>query len=563
MYLILPTIIFIFSLLNAVIAALLFFSKDGSPGNLLSYALTASALGSFAYGMEFWTPLLNDKLAWIILRYASLMIYINLMILWGFYYLGFPSRLRWALGGLAAIIPIMTIYFLVSFPSSQMMYQKIWLDAMHGMLVFQKTNGPFYLFPQINNIAWYSLLLILIIRQRGTSSNFYQGQSLIIIAGWLTPICANILYLINIRPWGFLNLANFSFFPSALMIWYGAYRYQLVKIRPVARNILFEQMNDAILVLDGSGSLVDFNPAFIRSLPGSISLFNGSLLKAVLPQLAEVIDRCKHTVNPDRSLLLDGVNYEVSVSVLHLAGGEYAGDLVTLHDISDRLEAQRLRQEETSRQTAWLERQKIARILHDSITQYLNSLLMLAGTAKSRLSAGKADNIPPVIDLIDQSVRQALKEMRELIQELRMDTPDNQPFDLLQTLQNRLGLIGHQDGLQVQLKVPEKLHLTAAEQREIFYIIFESLNNVIQHAAAKTIQVNLAEEPDRFTLIVADDGCGFDISVAGKDGLGLANMLVRAEQIGGQLMIKSEAGQGTTVQLMLPGKPVSERKLSV
>ncbi len=560
MYLILLTIIFIFSLLNAAIAALLFFSKDGSPGNLLSFALAASALGSFAYGMEFWAPALTEKLDWVILRYACLLIYINLMILWGFYYLGFPSRLRWTLGALAAIIPVMTIYYLLSFPASQMMYQKIWLDNTYNMPVFQKTNGPFYLFPQINNIAWYILLLILIIRQRGSGSNLYKGQSLIIIAGWLTPIVTNILYLSNIRPWGFLNLANFSFFPSSLMIWYGAYRYQLVKIRPVARNIVFEQMKDGILVLDGSGSLVDFNPAFQRSLPTSITLFNGSMLKSILPQLSEVIDHCKYGTDPDHNLVLEDISYEVSVSKLYLAGGEYSGDLVTLHDISDRLEAGRLREEEANRQTAWLERQKIARILHDSVTQYLNSLLMLAGTAKSRLSAGKLNNIPPVIELIDQSVRQALKEMRELIQELRMDSLDSQPFDLLPALHDRVRLISQEDGLQIQLQVPESLQLTAGPQREIFYIIFEAFNNVIKHANAKNIQVLITEGLESFTLRVIDDGCGFNPATPQLGGLGLANMQSRAVHIGGFLVINSAAGQGTTIQLDLPLKQEIERK---
>jgi signal transduction histidine kinase len=78
----------------------------------------------------------------------------------------------------------------------------------------------------------------------------------------------------------------------------------------------------------------------------------------------------------------------------------------------------------------------------------------------------------------------------------------------------------------------------------------ESLTNIRRHAGATEVTVLLAYAPSSVRLVVRDDGCGFDIAIAG--GFGLPGMRSRAEQVGGTLAIRSEAGTGTTVELEIP-----------
>ena len=218
---------------------------------------------------------------------------------------------------------------------------------------------------------------------------------------------------------------------------------------------------------------------------------------------------------------------------------------------------QRTRVEETLRQherekAILEERNRLARELHDSVTQSLYGVTLYADAAARLLDSGQ---VPPAVDNLRKlrhTARDALDEMRLLIFELR--PPILEQEGLAAALEARLEAVEGRVGLKTQLRLEGESQLPPDVQERLYRIALEALNNVLKHARASSVTVSLIKEPQVTVLKITDDGVGFDLTVAQKSGgMGLQGMKERAEQIGGQLTVKSEPGLGTTVQVEVKG----------
>ena len=211
------------------------------------------------------------------------------------------------------------------------------------------------------------------------------------------------------------------------------------------------------------------------------------------------------------------------------------------------IESHRLRQK--AEQLAVMEeRNRLARDLHDSVSQALYSMSLLA-TASRRLA--QSGNNQALLDEtlleLGTTSQQALKEMRLLLYRLR---PLALQFDgLAETLQHRLDAVEKRAGINARLIINKLPVLLPDIEETLYYIAQEALNNALKHADATAVTVHLTQEADGVVrLVVADNGRGFDSTVALEEGgMGLANMRQRAESQGGTLTIDSSPDQGTTI----------------
>jgi PAS domain S-box-containing protein len=218
------------------------------------------------------------------------------------------------------------------------------------------------------------------------------------------------------------------------------------------------------------------------------------------------------------------------------------GDQVALAIENARLRAH------FEREAVQAERSRIARDLHDSVTQTLFSASMI-GEVLPSLWARDADEGRRRLEEIRQLTRGALAEMRTLLLELRPQTLDEVPLiDLIQQLveaaRGRARL-----PIEAQLYCEED---PPAEVKEaVFRIAQESLNNVARHARAgeAALELHCGIRSTKGTLLsVHDDGIGFDTAAVGPDHLGLSIMRERAEAIGAELKVESEPGKGTRIR---------------
>lgn len=208
------------------------------------------------------------------------------------------------------------------------------------------------------------------------------------------------------------------------------------------------------------------------------------------------------------------------------------------------MQAQLAQQQQAA--AAQAERQRLARDLHDSLTQSLHSLHLLAETAQHMLQRGQHAALPALLETLRASAQQALHEIRLLVYELQLAPTED--ADLLQLLEDRLAFVEQRAGLHTHLSVHGGGHIPLPMRKSLFFIASEALNNVLRHARATGVRIELEATPVQVTLRVSDDGCGFDAAHT-VPGMGLRNIEARAAELGGRLAVESAPGAGTTVHL--------------
>lgn len=208
------------------------------------------------------------------------------------------------------------------------------------------------------------------------------------------------------------------------------------------------------------------------------------------------------------------------------------------------------------------ERNRLARELHDSVTQSLYSVTLFAEAGRRTASADGNEEAADYFTQIGETGRQALKEMRLLIHKLRPSILAKE--GLVRALQQRLNSVEGRAGVKSQLIVEGEATLSPIVEDVLFQIAQEALNNALKHAMATKVIVRLNFLNAAQTVLqIEDNGRGFDPEAAADSGgMGLSNMRERAESLEGELTIHSELGQGSLVEARLKSVPGNTGKLN-
>lgn len=193
------------------------------------------------------------------------------------------------------------------------------------------------------------------------------------------------------------------------------------------------------------------------------------------------------------------------------------------------------------------ERGRLARELHDSVTQSLYSLTLLSEGWRRLAKSGRLTDLEEPLIELGGIGQQALKEMRLLVHQLR--PPELEAVGLLEALHQRLAAVERRAGVEARLLADdETLELPQSVEEGLYRIAQEALNNALKHAAATTVTIYLRTENQQVALEVTDDGQGFEPAATnGLGGIGLSSMRERTERLGGCLTIDSAPGDGTTI----------------
>jgi len=211
---------------------------------------------------------------------------------------------------------------------------------------------------------------------------------------------------------------------------------------------------------------------------------------------------------------------------------------------------------EQARRLAVLEeRQRLARGLHDSVSQALYSIGLGARTARELLDRDPAQAVEPV-EYVLSLAEAGLAEMRALIFELRPDSLEKE--GLVAALTRQAAALRARHGLEVQAEFCDEPTLPFEVKEALYRIAQEALNNTVKHAQAAKVGIRLDDCEGQITLEVRDDGVGFDPGVEHPGHLGLHSMRERAARLGAALEIQSGPGRGTLVRVCIP--PSGERK---
>jgi signal transduction histidine kinase len=197
------------------------------------------------------------------------------------------------------------------------------------------------------------------------------------------------------------------------------------------------------------------------------------------------------------------------------------------------------------------ERRRLAHDLHDTVAQTLYGLVLVADAARRSVRDEQRALAEERLERIGAMAREALRETRLLIHHLR--PAPLAEMGLVRALEQRLNAVERRAGITAHLIVDGDVVLPPDAEDAFYYIAQEALTNVFKHAAASELQLRITATSDGTTLVVADNGRGFDSAdVIAGGGLGLASMRQHADRIGASIAIAPGNQGGTSVVARLP-----------
>lgn len=320
---------------------------------------------------------------------------------------------------------------------------------------------------------------------------------------------------------------------------------------------MLESALDCIVAMDAEGRVTEFNPAaqsvFGYSETEALGEYMGELIvppelrKAHREGLARVVGGAEPKILDQRieitGMRKDGSTLPIELTITRIPDTDPPEFMGALRDITERVEAveaqRSLRRRLVSATDA--ERRRLVRNLHDGTQQRLIAVAM-----KIQLIKAELENDP---DAATRELGEASDELLAAVDELREMARGLHPAILndhgltaaLEVLARRSPIPATVDA--VDCDAPELIQATA------YYVVSEALTNAAKHSGATAVDIRVEKGEDSMAVTIADDGVGGALA---RGDSGLAGLEDRVIAVGGKISVISEAGEGTTVEVVLP-----------
>ncbi len=363
---VLPLII---AALLALTIAMFVWRRLPAPGILFfSFLCMSIAAWSLGYALELASSTLTHMIFWSRIQYLAIVI---IPVVWFFFVLQYTGRTRWVTPrGLTffLILPLMTLLL-------------VWTNQFHH-LIWQTTDqirfGNTHIFhPTYGGWFWvhtlYSYLLLaggamLLARSWFHSPRLYRGQTGMLLIGISAPWIGNMLYVSRLSPWAYLDLTPFAFTLSCLCIALALFRFKLLDVVPVARDLVIESLSDGVMVLDADGRIVDMNPTALRGIGRSSVEVIGQPANQILADWPDMLDRYRDATHVTEVIRYGEGDaqclFDLRISPLYDRRGKLRGRLIVWHDITERTRAEEALRRQNAELTA----------LQDTTLELLNNL---------------------------------------------------------------------------------------------------------------------------------------------------------------------------------------------
>jgi PAS domain S-box-containing protein len=548
-------------------AAYVWRRRGGSAGAALALVLVAILIWAGAYAAELGATDLDAIRRWGDLKYVGIVL---LPPAWFAFAALFAGRGSWVHGRTLALLAVHPVVVLVLLANA----------ATHDLIRYYPPEaasdpdavaevGPLF-WPHLaytGVVLWGSLVLMVVALVR--ASRVYRRVSTILIVSLVVPYVCNLLYNLDVGPFGRVDLTPFLFVVSCLVLVWGLFRFRLLGIRPVARGLVFETISEAVVVLDPLRRVVDANPPAERLLGLPLADAIGHPLAELLPEAGDAVRNPPTGGNglPEELVVTrEGATrrYEPTVVAMPDRQGPPIGWLVVLRDVTEHHRTLRsLRQLDEQRRSLLArvvtsqeqERRQVAGDIHDDAIQAMVAVSLQLQALGGRLRDPRSTEL---LARLAATATESVGRLRQLVFELRPPLLDE--VGLAAAIGQYATRAGELAGFVAQVtdesvgELPDELRVVA------YRIVQEALANVRAHARARRVAVRLEEVEGGLLARVSDDGVGFLPGLVERrpaGHLGLISMREQAAMAGGWSRVASAPGMGTTVELWLP-RPKAE-----
>jgi PAS domain S-box-containing protein len=304
---------------------------------LLALAIAEWSLG---YALEIAGADLRTKIFWGKIQYFGIVTVPLSWIIFAYSYSTRGTRITPTTIGLLSIVPLITVILAFTTESHGLIWEDIQIRTVGRFSALAFTHGLWF---WVNVIYAYILLLIgtvFVLRSFNRTKGLFRRQNLILLIAVLVPWIGNVLYVARLSPISHLDITPFAFTISVVVLTLGIFRFKLVNLAPVARDLVVEKMPDGMIVLDKQGIIVDTNTALQKALGISASQAIGQSARDLFHAWPALVERYRNTLEAqDEIMLPEGESqswYELRMSPLVDSQDRLLGRVVTVRNITEK-----------------------------------------------------------------------------------------------------------------------------------------------------------------------------------------------------------------------------------
>ncbi len=546
-------------------------------------ALAALMLGvaewSLAYALLLVSQDLSTKILWSKTQWIGI---VFVPLAWCTFALQYAGRQRLVTRSTLlslSIVPLVTLALM-------------WSNELHGAISTRVELDPTGLSPALDVEfgAWfwvhtaysYALLLAgtaMVTRELFRRRHVYRLQAAALLVGVLAPWLGNGLYLSGLMRWAGVDLTPVFFTVTGLSLAWGVLRFRLLDVAPVARDAVFENMADGVIVIDATNRVVDANPAAERIIGRPAASMVGQPVAETLAGRSSLLARDVSRLEANGEITLDSDSgrrhYDLKMSPIYGRDARVMGGLVVLRDTTERkrmeeaLSAARDQAMEASR----LKSEFLATMSHEIRTP-MNAVigmteLLLDGDLPPR-ERGYAETMRHSSETLLSIINDILDFSKIEAGRLELELIELDPRELVRGVEQLFAQEGRQKGLQlsasVDEQVPESVRGDSLRLRQVLVNLVGNAIKFTERGHVRIVMAAIDRGPNEWTLRVEveDTGIGIPSDAQrrlfepftqadgsttrryGGTGLGLAISKRIVERMDGEIGVRSEPGTGST-----------------
>ncbi len=541
------------------LASYLFRKKKSRVSIIFALVMIATSFWAFSYGLELAVEGLSATVFWNKFKFFAIT---TVPVFWISFALEYTGRKKWVnLRNIALLlaIPAIIIFSVWTNPFHNLFYTKLELNQLGGLarVAIAGNGGPAFAFHSAYSYFLIVLGAVLIIFQVTKLHRSYLKQALVLVAGTLTPLLGNAIYLAGVLPLpADYDITPVLFLAPGLAFTWSVLSFRFLDVVPVARDAVFEEIRDAAFVLDKEDRIVDFNKSAVDMLEEGY----------LVPPEGDLIGKEINEVFPDGIDLIGGEGeegvketelegeedrrfYDVRVSSLSDDRGELMARVMILRDITGRVESE--------------ERQDLLHSLlrHDlknKVTVMDGYLDLLKGSELSGEQGEYLEKLQKVCEDSDDLIEK-VRTLRKIGEE--EESRKTNLNSILEDVVEERKTQAEEKDIELSYKKCEEVVYGGPLLEELFSNLVE---NSIKHSGCGLIRISCDVDGEDLIVNVEDDGCGISdedkrevlergVSKGDTGGSGLGMFLVRqiAEGYGGGMEVKDSELGGAKFEIRL------------
>jgi PAS domain S-box-containing protein len=568
--------------LAAFFMSVMVFQRMGGAVRWFGFTMTLIAVWAITYGFELSSSTLDQMLFWINLEYIGIAL---LPAIWIIFIIKFIGKDKWLtrVNTILLCTPaVLTLLFVWTNSWHHLHYSSVAVDTTGPFPLLKFERGIWY---WIHTFYFYILLfwgLCLMISKFRKADAVYRKQNNVILIGALGPWLINLIYLMGIRPFSYIDLTPYAFIITTLVIGFGLLRLKLFDIVPLAREKILEDMQEGVLVLDSRDRVIDLNREIKKNLSVYASEILGANITDILPnekRLHDIIsrrsnDKVEIRLHPDDSRI-----FEINVTSLFEKNTVYSGVILLFRDITDqKIAEEKLR--EQANQLSGLNQLKdrlFSIISHDLRSPLLSLMEIIEMTDEGMVSEEEFKSFLPHLSKNIGYTSGLLENLLSWSKsQLGGETVNPVSFDLKNVIKNKISIFEKKTTEKgIDLSESIKTHTMVFADKDMIMLVLRNLiANAIKFCSKRDkISISAEQDDHTITVCVTDTGIGIKsenieklfgltaFTTRGTDneqGTGLGLLLCKdfIEKNNGKIWVESTLGEGSKFYFQVP-KPAT------